>query len=163
MIDCGLFQGYKALRSRNWEPLPVRPREVDAVVLTHAHLDHSGYLPLLMRNGFRGTVHSTTATRELCKLLLPDSAHLQEEDAAYANRHGFSRHAPAQPLYTMADALQALTHFEAHAFGRSFEPLPGCGWHFHGQGIFWALPAYGWSATVPAYFSQVIWADQTTC
>jgi metallo-beta-lactamase family protein len=125
MVDCGLFQGYKALRSRNWEPLPVRPRDVDAVVLTHAHLDHSGYLPLLMRNGFRGTVHSTTATRELCKLLLPDSAHLQEEDASYANRHGFSRHAPALPLYTMADALQVLTHFEAHAYGRSFEPLPG--------------------------------------
>jgi metallo-beta-lactamase family protein len=125
LIDCGLFQGYKALRSRNWELLPVRARDIDAVVLTHAHLDHSGYTPLLIRNGFRGTIHSTTATRELCKLLLPDSAHLQEEDAAYANRHGFSRHAPALPLYTMADALQALTHFEAHAFGRSFEPLPG--------------------------------------
>jgi metallo-beta-lactamase family protein len=125
LIDCGLFQGYKALRSRNWEPLPVRARDIDAVVLTHAHLDHSGYTPLLIRNGFRGTIHSTTATRELCKLLLPDSAHLQEEDAAYANRHGFSRHAPALPLYTMADALQALTHFEAHAFGRGFEPLPG--------------------------------------
>jgi metallo-beta-lactamase family protein len=125
MIDCGLFQGYKALRSRNWEPLPVKARDVDAVVLTHAHLDHSGYAPLLIRNGFRGTIHSTTATRELCRLLLTDSAHLQEEDAAYANRHGFSRHAPALPLYTMADALQALNHFEAHAFGRSFEPLPG--------------------------------------
>jgi metallo-beta-lactamase family protein len=125
MLDCGLFQGYKALRTRNWEPLPVRPRDVDAVVLTHAHLDHSGYLPLLMRNGFGGTVHSTTATRELCKLLLPDSAHLQEEDASYANRHGFSRHTPALPLYTMADALQVLTHFEAHAYGRSFVPLPG--------------------------------------
>jgi metallo-beta-lactamase family protein len=125
LIDCGLFQGYKALRSRNWEPLPVRARDIDAVVLTHAHLDHSGYAPLLLRNGFRGTIHSTTATRELCKLLLPDSAHLQEEDAAYANRHGFSRHAPALPLYTLADALQALAHFEAHPFGRSFEPLPG--------------------------------------
>jgi metallo-beta-lactamase family protein len=125
LIDCGLFQGYKALRSRNWEALPVRARDIDAVVLTHAHLDHSGYAPLLLRNGFRGTIHSTTATRELCKLLLPDSAHLQEEDAAYANRHGFSRHAPALPLYTLADALQALAHFEAHPFGRSFEPLPG--------------------------------------
>jgi metallo-beta-lactamase family protein len=125
MIDCGLFQGYKALRSRNWEPLPIKARDVGAVVLTHAHLDHSGYAPLLIRNGFRGTIHSTTATRELCRLLLTDSAHLQEEDAAYANRHGFSRHAPALPLYTMADALQALNHFEAHAFGRSFEPLDG--------------------------------------
>jgi metallo-beta-lactamase family protein len=124
MVDCGLFQGYKALRSRNWEPLPLRPRDLDAVVLTHAHLDHSGYAPLLMRNGFRGTIHSTTATRELCKLLLPDSAHLQEEDASYANRHGFSRHAPALPLYTLADALQALAHFEGHAYGRVFEPLP---------------------------------------
>jgi metallo-beta-lactamase family protein len=125
LIDCGLFQGYKALRSRNWEALPVRARDIAAVVLTHAHLDHSGYAPLLLRNGFRGTIHSTTATRELCRLLLPDSAHLQEEDAAYANRHGFSRHAPALPLYTLADALQALAHFEAHPFGRSFEPLPG--------------------------------------
>jgi metallo-beta-lactamase family protein len=125
MVDCGLFQGYKALRSRNWEPLPLRLRDLDAVVLTHAHLDHSGYAPLLMRNGFRGTIHSTTATRELCKLLLPDSAHLQEEDASYANRHGFSRHAPALPLYTLADALQALVHFEGHAYGRVFEPLPG--------------------------------------
>jgi metallo-beta-lactamase family protein len=125
MIDCGLFQGYKALRSRNWEPLPIKARDVDAVVLTHAHLDHSGYAPLLIRNGFRGTIHATTATRELCRLLLTDSAHLQEEDAAYANRHGFSRHAPALPLYTMADALHALNHFEVHAFGRSFEPLPG--------------------------------------
>jgi metallo-beta-lactamase family protein len=125
LIDCGLFQGYKALRSRNWEPLPVKAREIDAVVLTHAHLDHSGYTPLLVRNGFRGSIHSTAATRELCKLLLPDSAHLQEEDAKYANRHGFSRHSPALPLYTMADALQTLTHFEVHAYGRSFTPLPG--------------------------------------
>jgi metallo-beta-lactamase family protein len=125
MVDCGMFQGYKALRLRNWEPLPVRARDVDAVVLTHAHLDHSGYLPLLVRNGFRGSIHSTTATRELCRLLLPDSAHLQEEDASYANRHGYSRHAPALPLYTMADALQALTHFQAHAYGRSFEPIDG--------------------------------------
>lgn len=108
LIDCGLFQGLKQLRLKNWEKLPVNPRQIDAVVLTHAHIDHSGYLPLLVKNGFTGRVYCTEATRDLCEILLPDSAHLQEEEAEYANRSGFSKHHPALPLYTRDDALKAL-------------------------------------------------------
>ncbi|HXQ84913.1 MAG TPA: MBL fold metallo-hydrolase, partial [Xanthobacteraceae bacterium] len=111
LIDCGLFQGFKQLRLRNWAALPVDPRSIDAVVLTHAHIDHSGYLPLLIRNGFFGRVFSTRGTRDLCGILLPDSGHLHEKDAEFANRHGFSKHRPALPLYTMNDAEIALTRF----------------------------------------------------
>ena len=111
LIDCGLFQGFKQLRLRNWAPLPFDPAGLDAVVLTHAHLDHSGYLPLLVRNGFRGPVIATPATRALCGVLLPDSGHLHERDAEYANRHGFSKHRPALPLYTQADADASLESF----------------------------------------------------
>jgi metallo-beta-lactamase family protein len=111
LIDCGLFQGLKALRLRNWQQLPVRPAELRSVILTHAHIDHSGYLPLLVRNGFGGPVYCTRATLDLCKLLLPDSGHLQEEQARYANKHSFSRHKPALPLYTVEDAQRALRHF----------------------------------------------------
>ncbi|MDO9200990.1 MAG: MBL fold metallo-hydrolase, partial [Hydrogenophaga sp.] len=95
LVDCGLFQGYKQLRLRNRDPLPVMPNHINAVVLTHAHLDHSGYLPVLAKEGFHGKVWATPATRDLAKILLPDSGHIQEEDAAFANRHGFSKHAPA--------------------------------------------------------------------
>ena len=105
LVDCGLFQGYKQLRLRNWAPLPVAPSEIDAVILTHAHIDHTGYLPLLVRDGFRGPIYCTSATRDLCRILLPDSGRLQEEDTAHANRHGYSKHLPAQPLYTEADAI----------------------------------------------------------
>ena len=112
LIDCGLFQGLKQLRLRNWAALPFEPAALSSVVLTHAHLDHSGYLPLLVKSGFRGAIHCTPATYELCKLLLPDSGHLQEEDAEYANRHGFSRHKPALPLYTEEDAKHCLRHFQ---------------------------------------------------
>lgn len=108
LIDCGLFQGLKQLRLKNWAQLPVKPSDIDAVVLTHAHIDHSGYLPLLVKNGFSGKVFCTDATRDLCKILLPDSAHLQEEEAEYANRRGFSKHHPALPLYTKEDAFKAL-------------------------------------------------------
>jgi metallo-beta-lactamase family protein len=125
LVDCGLFQGYKTLRMRNWEPLPVNARAIDAVVLTHAHLDHSGYLPRLVCDGFRGRVWCTPATRALCEVLLPDSGHLQEEDAAFANRHGYSKHKPAQPLYTRDDAMASLEHFETVPFGETFEPAPG--------------------------------------
>jgi metallo-beta-lactamase family protein len=108
LVDCGLFQGLKQLRLKNWAPLPVKPSEVHAVVLTHAHIDHTGYLPLFVKNGFSGKVYCTDATRDLCKILLPDSAHLQEEEAEYANRRGFSKHHPALPLYTREDAFKAL-------------------------------------------------------
>ena len=108
LIDCGLFQGLKQLRLKNWGQLPINPKDVDAVVLTHAHIDHTGYLPLFVKNGFSGKVYCTEATSDLCKILLPDSAHLQEEEAEYANRRGFSKHHPALPLYTKEDALNAL-------------------------------------------------------
>ncbi len=125
LVDCGLFQGYKQLRLRNWTPLPVAPNQIDAVVLTHAHLDHSGYLPLLAREGFVGKVHATGATRDLCRILLPDSGHIQEEDAAFANRHGFSKHAPAMPLYSRQDALDCLPLIKVTECGVTFQPLPG--------------------------------------
>ena len=108
LIDCGLFQGLKRLRERNWQSLPVDPKTLDAVVLTHAHLDHTGYLPVLARAGFRGPVYCTGATRELLAILLLDSARLQEEEAQFANRHRYSKHSPALPLYTEADATTAL-------------------------------------------------------
>lgn len=111
LIDCGLFQGLKQLRLRNWRPLSVKPSAIDAVILTHAHIDHSGYLPLLVREGFRGPIYCSDATLELCTILLPDSGHLQEEEARYANKRGFSKHKPALPLYTAEDAKRALESF----------------------------------------------------
>jgi metallo-beta-lactamase family protein len=117
LVDCGLFQGYKALRRQNWSPLPFDAASLDAVVLTHAHLDHSGYVPLLVKNGFHGKIYCTSATRELCHLLLPDSGHLMEEEANYANRHGTSRHTPALPLYSEADAVRALKALTPVEFG----------------------------------------------
>jgi len=121
LVDCGLFQGYKQLRLRNRAPLPVNPREIDAVILTHAHLDHSGYLPLLIKNGYAGKVYCTQATRDLCAILLPDSGHLQEEEAEYANRHKFSRHTPALPLYTREDAERSLARFAPVDFARDVD------------------------------------------
>ncbi|WP_428671390.1 MBL fold metallo-hydrolase [Roseibium sp.] len=123
LIDCGLFQGYKQLRLRNWAPLPVDPATIDAVILTHAHLDHSGYLPLLVKNGFKGPVISTEGTRDLCAILLPDSGFLQEKDADFANRHGFSKHHPALPLYTQKDAERSLASFRPVPFDREKELL----------------------------------------
>jgi len=117
LVDCGLFQGYKQLRLRNWEKLPIDPAGLDLVVLTHAHIDHSGYLPLLIRNGFKGRVICTPGTRDLCGILLPDSGFLQEQDAAFANRHGTSRHHPALPLYTQDDARAALRRLSPLDYG----------------------------------------------
>lgn len=125
LVDCGLFQGYKQLRLRNWQPLPIPPHQIDAVVLTHAHLDHSGYLPLLARDGYTHPIHTTTGTRDLCAILLPDSGHLQEEDAAFLNRHQLSQHAPALPLYTRLDAQHCMKQFRTHALHKAFEPIPG--------------------------------------
>ncbi|MGQ0709122.1 MAG: MBL fold metallo-hydrolase [Rhodoferax sp.] len=125
LVDCGLFQGYKQLRLRNRTPLPFAPDQVDAVVLTHAHLDHSGYLPLLAKEGFSGKVYASAGTRDLCKILLPDSGHLQEEDALFANRHGFSKHSPALPLYTRQDALDCLPRIKAIELHKRYQLLPG--------------------------------------
>ncbi|WP_416234770.1 MBL fold metallo-hydrolase RNA specificity domain-containing protein [Paucibacter sp. PLA-PC-4] len=111
LLDCGLFQGYKTLRERNWAGFGVAPYSIDAVLLSHAHLDHSGYLPALVRQGFKGQIFSTGATRDLCEVLLLDSAKLQEEDARRANRFHTSRHETALPLYTAANAKKALAHF----------------------------------------------------
>jgi metallo-beta-lactamase family protein len=111
LLDCGLFQGFKVLRERNWQPPGLEPRSLDAVVLSHAHLDHSGWLPALVKNGYRGPIFSTAATRDLAEVLLLDAAHLQEEDARRANRMGFSKHDKALPLFTRADARRALSQF----------------------------------------------------
>ncbi len=134
LVDCGLFQGYKQLRLRNRDPLPVLPNHIGAVLLTHAHLDHSGYLPLLAKEGFHGKVWATPATRDLAQILLPDSGHIQEEDAAFANRKGFSKHSPALPLYTESDAIQSLKLFRTVPMHQAFEPLKGWTAQFSGAG-----------------------------
>ncbi|MDF3833411.1 MBL fold metallo-hydrolase [Cupriavidus basilensis] len=134
MVDCGLFQGYKTMRLRNWDRLPIDPAGLDAVVLTHAHIDHSGYLPLLVRNGFRGRVFCTMGTAQLCNILLPDSAHLAEEDAHYANRKGFSRHQPALPLYDGADAVRALRRLDPFHYDTRVAVTPDVEAEFHRAG-----------------------------
>ncbi len=116
LVDCGLFQGGHRLDELNWQPFPVPPAEIDAILLTHAHIDHTGYLPRLVRQGYRGPIYATEATCALLELLLPDSAYLQEQDAAYANKKGYSRHKPALPLYTVADAKETLALLEPVAF-----------------------------------------------
>jgi metallo-beta-lactamase family protein len=121
LIDAGLFQGLKELRERNWQDLPIAAREIDAIVLTHAHLDHCGYLPRLVSQGFRGRVFCTPGTKDLCGIVLPDSGRIQEEDAEQANRHGYSKHAPALPLYTESDAMHALTLLQPVGYER---PMP---------------------------------------
>ncbi len=118
LIDCGLFQGSRALKEQNWAPFPVPPDQIDAVLLTHAHIDHTGYLPRLVYEGYRGPVYATEATCALLEILLLDSAHLQGQDAAYANKKSYSHHKPALPLYTIADAEQALELLRPISFDR---------------------------------------------
>jgi metallo-beta-lactamase family protein len=125
LIDCGLFQGGRELKARNWAALAVPPSTIDAVILTHAHLDHSGYLPRLVRDGFAGPVFCTPGTADLCEILLLDSAYLLERDAEFANRQGYSRHKPALPLYTVEDARAALRRLNPVAFGERFTPAAG--------------------------------------
>ena len=134
LVDCGLFQGLKDLRLRNWAQFPTPPREIDAVVLTHAHLDHVGYLPRLRADGYRGRVFCTAGTKELCGLVLPDSGRIQEEDARQANRHGYSKHHPALPLYTESDALAALTQLQPIGYQRAIEIVPGISIEFFPAG-----------------------------
>ncbi|KEF31627.1 Metallo-beta-lactamase family protein, RNA-specific [Marinobacter nitratireducens] len=125
LIDCGMYQGVKTLRRRNWAKFPVDPSTINAVVLTHAHIDHSGYLPALVKNGFKGKIFCTKATHELCKVLLPDAGFLQEEDAKYARRKNFSKHKNPEPLFTEKDAWEALKHFESLHYHETFEPMKG--------------------------------------
>ena len=125
LVDAGLFQGLKVLRERNWQDLPVPASSLDAIVLTHAHLDHCGYLPRLVAQGFRGRVFCTAGTADLCRIVLPDSGRIQEEDAANANRHGFSRHAPALPLYTETDAFRAVSQLQPVGYERGMPVAAG--------------------------------------
>ena len=137
LIDCGLFQGQKEWRERNWKDTPVPAREIDAVVLTHAHLDHCGWIPRLVKEGFHGAIYATQATIDLCSVVLPDSGHLQEEDAAFHNKKGTSKHSPALPLYTLEEAQDCLKYFKPVEVGTdrptqsgAFLPLCARGAHF---------------------------------
>lgn len=134
LVDCGLYQGLKELRLRNWEPFPVDPASIDAVVLTHAHVDHCGFLPALARDGFAGPVHCTGATAELTAIVLPDSGHLHEEEARFANRRGYSKHSPALPLYTEDDARRFLPQLRPTPFGTAVEVADGCTLTFRPSG-----------------------------
>lgn len=120
LVDCGLFQGLKELRLKNWAEFPIKPTEIDSVILTHAHIDHSGYLPKLVKNGFRGKIYCTPATKQLCEILLPDAGYLMEEEARYANLKGFSKHSPALPLFTQQDAKDSLAFFHTVNFEKPF-------------------------------------------
>jgi metallo-beta-lactamase family protein len=134
LFDCGLFQGLKELRLRNWDDFPVSPPSLDSVVLTHAHLDHVGYLPRLVAQGYRGRVFCTPGTKDLSQIVLPDAGRIQEEDARQANKHGYSKHTPALPLFTESDALRALTHLQPLGYERLIEVAPGISIEFHPAG-----------------------------
>jgi metallo-beta-lactamase family protein len=125
LVDCGLFQGLKELRLRNWSPPPFDPASLGLILLTHAHLDHSGYLPVMYRSGYEGAILTTPASRDLCGIILPDSGHLQEEDARFANRKGYSKHKPALPLYTEDDARRVIPKIQCVGFATPREVHPG--------------------------------------
>lgn len=130
LVDCGLFQGQKEWRERNWRDTPVPAREIDAVILTHAHMDHAGWIPRLVKEGFRGWVYATAATIDLCAILLPDSGHLQEEDAKFHNQRGSSKHKPALPLYTAVEAEQCLVRFRPVKMGETVQLSPELSFRF---------------------------------
>jgi metallo-beta-lactamase family protein len=130
LIDCGMFQGPKEWRERNWQDTPVPARQIDAVVLTHAHIDHCGWIPRLVKGGFRGPIYATPATIDLCGILLPDSGHLQEEDAEFYNKHKKSKHDPALPLYTLEEAQASLQYFRAVQFGEAQQLCPEISFRF---------------------------------
>src|SRR5262244_2775318 len=124
LVDCGLFQGQKEWRARNWQQLPIPSNEIDAVILTHAHLDHCGWIPRLVKQGFRGPIYAPSSTIDLCSIVLPDSGHLQEEDADFYNRHQKSKHHPALPLYTLEEAEQSLEYFKPVPFEQTIQLRP---------------------------------------
>ena len=130
LIDCGLFQGQKEWRERNWQDIPIPAREIDAVVLTHAHLDHCGWIPRLVKEGFRGPIYATQPTIDLCSVVLPDSGHLQEEDAAFHNKRGTSKHSPALPLYTLDEAQGCLQYFKPVAVEQAMQLSPELSFRF---------------------------------
>ncbi len=134
LVDCGLYQGLKELRLRNWAKFPVDPKEIHAIILTHAHIDHSGYIPRLIKDGFNGRVISTPATFELCTILLPDSGHLQEEEAEYALKKGFSKHKKPLPLFTLEEAEKSLKYFDTLDYGKEMEILKGLTFKFINAG-----------------------------
>jgi metallo-beta-lactamase family protein len=130
LIDCGMFQGAKEWRERNWQPMPIPASAIDAVILTHAHLDHCGWIPRLVREGFRGPIYATPSTIDLCGIILPDSGHLQEEDANFYNRHKKSKHNPALPLYTLAEAEASLQYFQPVQFEETRQLAPEVSFRF---------------------------------
>jgi metallo-beta-lactamase family protein len=134
LVDCGMFQGAKELRLRNWEALPVQPSSIDQIFLTHAHVDHVGMLPVFVREGYQGPVRATQITCELAEINLADAAHLQEEDARFANKKGFSKHKPALPLFTSQDAGRALEHLRPLEYGKAVELSDGSRVQFHDAG-----------------------------
>lgn len=154
LVDCGLFQGYKELRLRNWAKLPIDAKDIHAVILTHAHIDHSGYIPLLVKNGFTGRIYCTYGTRDLCKILLPDSGYLQEEEAFFANKHAYSKHKPALPLYTQVDAVRSLEQFSECDFGKLYKLDEDLFFQFNRAGhILGASTVYVKSSTASVVFS----------
>jgi metallo-beta-lactamase family protein len=130
LVDCGLFQGQKQWRERNWKDTPIAAKEIDAVILTHAHLDHCGWIPRLVKEGFRGPIYATQATIDLCSVVLPDSGHLQEEDAAFYNKKKMSKHDPALPLYTLEEAQDCLQYFKPVAMEQAMQLSAELGFRF---------------------------------